>query len=133
MIGESVTPIGSQKTHQFLAFALREASAHADVLQRTRSVKQAKQKRADRRSVASFVPSKAGHDAIAVALMLNLEHHALVRLIGASALASNDSSFSRRRSNGSLRQSRSPSHSRSKKTIDAGLCRESSLTREAAG
>ena len=28
---------------------------------------------------------------------------------------------------------RSPSHSRSKKTIDAGLCRESSFTREAAG
>src|SRR5713226_1047145 len=84
MIGESVTPpIGSQKTHQFLAFTLREASAHADVLQRTRSVKQAKQKRADRRPVASFVPSKAGHDAIAVARMLDLEHHALVRLIGA--------------------------------------------------
>src|SRR6266446_10516061 len=83
MIGESVTPIGSQKTHQFLAFTLREASAHADVLQRTRSVKQAKQKRAERRSVASFVPSKASHDAIAVALMLDLEHHALVRLMGA--------------------------------------------------
>src|ERR1700730_6360540 len=83
MIGESVTPIGSQKTHQFLAFTLREASAHADVLQRARSIKQAKQKRADCRSVASFVPSKPGHDAIAIALMLDLEHHALVRLIGA--------------------------------------------------
>ena len=43
-----------------------------------------------------------------------------VRWIGGIALASNDSSFSRRRSNGSFSQSRSPSHSRSKKTIDAG-------------
>ena len=70
MIGESVTPIGSQKTHQFLALTLREASAHADVLQRARRIKQAKQKRADCRSVSSFVPSKAGDDAIAIALML---------------------------------------------------------------
>src|SRR6266852_3233292 len=83
MIGKSVVTIGSQKSHQFLAFSLREARAHADVLQRPRAVKQAEQKRADRRAVASFVPSKSSHDAIAVALMLNLEHHALVGLIGA--------------------------------------------------
>src|SRR5713226_986219 len=43
---------------------------------------QAEQKGADRGALAVFVPSKAGHDAIAVALMLDLEHHALVRLIG---------------------------------------------------
>src|SRR5260370_2081483 len=83
MIGKSVVTIGSQKSHQFLAFSLREARAHADVLQRPRAVKQAEQKRADRRAVASFVPSKASHDTIAVALVLDLEHHALVRLIRA--------------------------------------------------
>ena len=33
MIGKSVVTIGSQKSHQFLTFALREARAHADVLQ----------------------------------------------------------------------------------------------------
>src|SRR6202022_2976396 len=83
MIRESVVTIGSQKSHQFLTFSLREARTHADVLQRPGAVKQAEQKRSDRRAVASFVPSKASHDAIAVALMLDLEHHALVRLIGA--------------------------------------------------
>src|ERR1700689_3262795 len=83
MIGESVASIGSQKLHQLLAPGLREARANADVFQRAGIVIQAKQKRAHRSALASFVPSKAGHDAIAVALMLNLEHHALVRLIGA--------------------------------------------------
>src|SRR5271156_5438208 len=83
MIGESVVTIGSQKSHQFLTFSLREARAQADVLQRPRSVKQAEQKRADRCAVAALVPSKARHHAIAVALMLDLEHHALVRLIRA--------------------------------------------------
>src|ERR1700687_1407806 len=83
MIRESVVTIGSQKSHQFLTFSLREARTHADVLQRPGAVKQAEQKRSDRRAVASFVPSKASHDAIAIALMLDLEHHALVRLIGA--------------------------------------------------
>jgi hypothetical protein len=42
------------------------------MLQRPQAVKQAEQKRADRRAVASFVPSKASHDAIAVALVLDL-------------------------------------------------------------
>src|SRR5580700_11540672 len=83
MIGESVAPIGSQKSHKFLAPGLREARANADVLQRARIVIQAEQKRAHRSAFASFVPSKAGHDAIAVSLMLNLEHHAFVRLIAA--------------------------------------------------
>ena len=83
MIGESVAPLWSQKSHKFLSPGLREARANADVLQRAGIVIQAKQKRAHRSALASFVPSKAGHDAIAVALMLDLEHHALVRLIGA--------------------------------------------------
>src|SRR5260370_7364793 len=81
MVRESVVRIGTQKSPQFLTFSLREALTHADVLQRPRAVKQAEQKRADRRAVASFVPSKASHDTIAVALVLDLEHHALVRLI----------------------------------------------------
>src|SRR6202035_2674711 len=83
MIDESVVTIASQKSHQLLTFSLREARAHADVLERPRRVKQAEQKRPDRRAVVAFVPSKARHHAIAVALMLNLEHRALVRLISA--------------------------------------------------
>src|SRR5882762_5156207 len=83
MIGERVTPIGRQKFYQLLPFGLREARAYSHVLQRARIVIQAEQKRTHCRSLASFVPSKAGHDAIAVALMLDLEHHAFVRLIGA--------------------------------------------------
>jgi hypothetical protein len=60
----------------------RKSRAHAHTRRRVatpRAVKQAEQKRADRGAVASFVPSKPSHDAIAVALMLDLEHHALVR------------------------------------------------------
>src|ERR1700689_3322296 len=83
MIDQSVATIRRQKSYQFLPFRLREARKHADVLQLARIVIKAKQKGADRRALASLVPSKAGHDAIAVALMLDLEHHALVRLIGA--------------------------------------------------
>src|SRR5271156_5375814 len=83
MIDQSVATIRRQKSYQFLPFGLREARADADVLQLARIVIQAKQKGADRRALASLVPSKAGHDAIAVALMLDLEHDALVRLIGA--------------------------------------------------
>src|SRR5271170_7211729 len=83
MIGESVVTIGIQKSHQFLALDLREARAHADMLQRARIVEQTEQQRTDSRAGASFVPSKSRHDAIAVALMLDLEHHALVGLIGA--------------------------------------------------
>src|SRR5260221_6702753 len=83
MIGESIVTIGIQKFHQLLAFRLREARAHADVLQPTRIVIEAEQKRSDQCAFACFVPSKAGHDTIAIALMLNLDHHALVRLIGA--------------------------------------------------
>jgi len=63
--------IWRQKFHQFLAFGLRKARAYADVLQRARIVIQAEQKRSDRGAVASFVPSKTGHDAVAVALMLD--------------------------------------------------------------
>src|ERR1700687_4346303 len=83
MIGESVATIGREKFAQFLALGLGEARTYADVLQRARIVIEAEQKGADRVAIASFVPSKAGHDAIAVALMLDLEHHALVGLIGA--------------------------------------------------
>src|SRR6202167_3435569 len=73
MIVERVTTIGIQKFHQFATPGLREARAHPDVLQRPRIVKQAEQKRSHCRALASFVPSKAGHDAVAVALMLDLE------------------------------------------------------------
>src|SRR5271155_491362 len=85
MIGESVATIGRQKFHQLLAFGLREARASADMLQRARIVIQAEQKRSHCRALASFVPSKARHDTIAVALVLDLEHHALVGLIGAGS------------------------------------------------
>src|ERR1700722_157649 len=75
--------IRSQKFHQFLTPGLREARAYADVLQGSRAVKQTEQKQTDRGPVASFVPAEASHDAIAIALMLDFEHNALVRLIDA--------------------------------------------------
>ena len=105
------------------------------------------------------MPAEAGDDAIAVALVLHLQHHALVRLVdarrrlgddavearaleaaepvgGDGAVACRRREVERRlrrsassclerargaRANGAARRSRSPSHSRSKKTIDAGI------------
>src|SRR5258708_212522 len=83
VLDERVLPIGREVFRQFPALVLREAGADADVLQRARIVEQTEQQRADKRALALFVPSKAGDDAVAIALVLDLEHDALVGLVGA--------------------------------------------------
>ena len=122
------------------------------------------------RALAFLVPAKPGDHAVAIALVLDLEHHALVRLVGprdrlgddavepraleaakpvrrqrsSRALPASDGSAAPRRKaapparGGALETAGSadrgsPSESRSKNTIDAGICWESSFTRDAAG
>ena len=170
MIDERIAAIRREELDQLSALVLGEARAHADVLQRSRIIEQAEQQRADRGLRRTLVPSKARDHAIAIALVLDLEHHALVRLIGARGRLGHDAvetgafeaaepvggdilivgcrrqmerRLGRRRAairasrdgarNGSPRRSRSPSQSRSKNTIEAGICCASSFTREAAG
>src|SRR6476646_8620471 len=53
------------------------------MLQMTGVVVQAEEQRADRALLTALVPAEAGHDAVALALVLDLEHDALVRLVGA--------------------------------------------------
>ena len=83
MIGERILAIRRKKFDQLAALLLGEAGADADVLQRARVVEEAEQQRADRGALAFLVPAKTGHHAVAIALVLDLEHHALVRLVGA--------------------------------------------------
>ena len=82
MSGERVLAIRREEFRELPALLLREARADADVLQRARIVEKAEQQRADRGALALLVPSKAGNHAVAIALVLDLEHHALVRLVG---------------------------------------------------
>src|SRR5690348_3657814 len=59
----------------------RKTRAHADVLQRAAVIIKSQKQRTNRRALAFLVPAKSRDYAIAVALMLHLEHDALVRLI----------------------------------------------------
>ena len=83
MIVERVLAIGRENATSSRRFACGEARADADVMERARVVVEAEQQRADRGRLAALVPAEAGDDAVAVALVLHLEHHALVRLVGA--------------------------------------------------
>ncbi len=82
VIGERVLAIGREEFCELPPLLVREARADADVLQRAGVVEKAEQQRADMRALAFLVPAKAGNDAVAIALVLDLEHHALVRLVG---------------------------------------------------
>ena len=78
VIGERVSAIRRQVLSKFAALILREARADAYVLQHTRIVEEPEQQRSDGHTLASLMPSKTRNDAVAVALVLDLEHHALV-------------------------------------------------------
>ena len=83
MVDERIAAIRCQELDQLPALLLREARADADVLQRARIVEQAQQQRSDRGALALLVPAKARDDAIAIALVLDLEHHPLVGFVDA--------------------------------------------------
>src|SRR5438477_13160390 len=83
MLDQRVLPIRRQIFRQFPSLLFRETGADADVLQVSGIVKKPKQQRSYGRALAILVPSKPGHDAIAIPLMLDLEHDALVRLVDA--------------------------------------------------
>ena len=90
MIGERVLAIGREKLHELAALLCGEARADADVLQRAGIVEETEQQRADCGALAFLVPAEAGDDAVAIALVLHLEHHALVRLVGAGTRLGHD-------------------------------------------
>jgi len=81
MIAQRVFAVGCEELEQFAAHWGGEACANANVLENLRVVVKAEEKRTDRLACCLFVPAEASDDAVAVALMLDLEHDALVGLI----------------------------------------------------
>src|SRR5579871_4520090 len=77
MIVERVVPVRGEKLHQLAATGHREAGANANMLQLTIVVEQSKQERPDRVAFPGLVPAESGDHAIAVAIVLHLEDHAL--------------------------------------------------------
>src|SRR5438105_853742 len=81
MTVEGARAIRRKEVRQLQPLLFSEARADADVVQRARVVIESEQQRTDGGFLGVFMPSEASHDAIAIALMFNLEHYALVRLI----------------------------------------------------
>ena len=90
MIDKRVSTIGFEKFDKLLTRLVCKASAHAHVLQRAMPVVKTKQQGSYSRTLTFFVPSKTGDDAIAVPLVFDFEHHALIRLVGARYRLSDD-------------------------------------------
>ena len=84
VIFERILSIRLEKLHELATFHVGEARADTDMFEISIIVIQAEQKRADGVFISALVPAKSGDDAVAVPLMLDLEHHSLVRLIGSS-------------------------------------------------
>src|SRR5260370_364120 len=82
VIGQRVLAIRRQVFYQRAPLLVREARAHAHMLQRAGIVEESEQQRADGRALALLVPSKPGDHAVAIPLVFDLEHHALVRFVG---------------------------------------------------
>src|SRR5438132_5546016 len=92
---ERILAIGLKKLHQLAPLFIGEAGADADVLEISIVVIEAEQQRTDRGFLATFVPAESGDDAVAFALVLHLEHHALVRLVGSVLTFGDDAIESR--------------------------------------
>src|SRR5262245_12007028 len=84
MIGERIRAVGRERRDELAPLRVGEARHHADVLERARRVVEPEQERADRHSGTALVPAEARHHAVALPLVLHLEHHPLVRLVGAA-------------------------------------------------
>lgn len=90
MILHGVLAEGGEEVDELAAFGFSEAGAGAYVLELAGVVVQAEEERTDEGVFAAFVPAKAGDDAVAVALVLDLEHGPLVGLIDAAGCFGDD-------------------------------------------
>src|SRR6185437_16274228 len=81
MVRQGLPTEGCKKLHEFPPLLRSEAGAHSHMLQGARRVIQPQQQRTNLASLALLVPAESSHHAIAVALVLDLQHHALVRLV----------------------------------------------------
>ena len=83
VIEKSVFAVRRQESGEFAALLDGETGANADMLESSSIVVKAEQEGADG-GVVLLIPAKAGHHAVAIALVFDLQHGALVGLIGAS-------------------------------------------------
>src|SRR3954468_22246307 len=83
---ERILAVRLEKLHQLLPLGHREARADADVLEVALVVVETEKQRSDRGSFSVLVPAESGDDTIRFALVLHLEHRALVRLVEAREL-----------------------------------------------
>ena len=74
---------GARNSTSSRRFAAVKLALTPTCCESARVVVEAEQQRANRRPVAAFVPPKPGDNAVARAFVLDLDHHALVRLVGA--------------------------------------------------
>ena len=79
--GKRVLPVRRKIAGELLPLLLRKTRADADMLQHASLVVQAQQQGAYLRVLAVLVPAKSGNHAVAIALMLHLQHDAFVRLV----------------------------------------------------
>src|SRR6185369_2330444 len=75
---ERVLPVRFEKLDQLDPLLIGKTRTHSNVLQLALIVKKSEQQRSDSIPIALLVPTKPSHDAITLALMLDLEHHAFV-------------------------------------------------------
>jgi hypothetical protein len=83
MIDKRVVPVWRQEIHQLSPFLLRKTRADPNMLQSARFIEKSKQQRTNRRALSVFVPPKPCNDAVTIPLVLHLQHHAFISLIGA--------------------------------------------------
>src|SRR5271170_3245111 len=83
MIRERIDAVTRQELQQLSPLLFREARTDPHMLQRSRLIKEPEQKRSNGSVIAVLVPPKPRDDAIAIALMLHLDHRALVRFVDA--------------------------------------------------
>ncbi len=83
VVSERGDAVGFEEGDEFFALGGGEAAAGADVLEGAGVVVETEEEGADGSAVAVFVPAEAGDDAVAVALVFDLEEGALVGGVGA--------------------------------------------------
>ena len=83
VVAHGVLAIGLEEGYEFFALGGGEAGADAYVLELAGVVVEAEEEGADGSSLPVFVPAEAGDNAVAVALVLDLEEGALVGGVGA--------------------------------------------------
>src|ERR1700760_1800519 len=83
MIGERIRAIRCYKFQKLSPLLLRKAGADANMLQCSGFIKQPQQQGTDGFALGILVPPEPGHDTVAIALVLHLEHDPLARLVPA--------------------------------------------------